>query len=160
MALAHRGGNVAAYIKKREEESQLIIGFIEGSLTSVLQVCDLCANKEFKYFIKKLYMRWKAEFLKAEISKIPNNPNMHINIKIQVNDMTEIVAETPNLFNTVQHTSRYIKKIFCHGGQDLCKEYQVEFKAHLDVLYEISLYSNKIKCSTTGRLPADDQIAF
>ena len=38
MAHANCGGKVAAYIKKREEEGRLIIGFIKGGLTSSLQV--------------------------------------------------------------------------------------------------------------------------
>lgn len=54
MAPAHRSGRVAEHIKKREDEGHLVCLFIDGGLTSVLQVCDLAANKEIKSLIKKL----------------------------------------------------------------------------------------------------------
>ena len=74
--------------------------------------------------------------------------------------MTEIVEEAAKLFNVYQRTSRSIEKTFCHGGKDLWKDYKVEFKAHLDALSGLSLYSNKIKSRTDGRLPADDGVLF
>ena len=105
-------------------------------------------------------MKWRAEFLKAERSKTPNNPNRRINIRIQVTEMTEIVEEATKFFNVVQHNSRSTKNTFNHGGQDPLKDCEVEFKAHLDALYEISLYSNKIKSRTAGRLPVDNGVVF
>ena len=33
-----------AYINNGEEEGRSILGFIEGSLNSILQVCNICAN--------------------------------------------------------------------------------------------------------------------
>ena len=61
----HQSGCVLEYAKKRTKEGSLVLGFINGCLTSVIQVCDLVANKEFKALIKKAYMKWRAELLMA-----------------------------------------------------------------------------------------------
>ena len=45
MAPAHRSGRVSEYVEKRTKEVRLILGLINGGITSVLQVCDLVANK-------------------------------------------------------------------------------------------------------------------
>ena len=58
---ALRSGRVSEYVEKINKEGCLVFGFINGGLTSVLQVCDLVANKEFKALIKKAYMKWRAE---------------------------------------------------------------------------------------------------
>ena len=48
MAPAHHSGHVSEYIDNRTKEGRLVLGFINGGLTSALQVCDLVINKEFK----------------------------------------------------------------------------------------------------------------
>ena len=160
MAPDHCGGKVLVYIKKREEEGSLIIGFIEGGLTSVLQVCDICSNNEFKALIKELYVKWRAKFLKAERAITLNNPNRCINMKIQVTEMTYILEKATKLFNVGQNTSISFKNTFCHGSQDPWKDCEVELKEHLDALSELSLYYNKIKSRTDVRPPADDGDVF
>ena len=47
-----------------------------------MKVYDLCVNKDFKALIQKLYIKWRAEFLKSEKYKTPNNTNRGINNKI------------------------------------------------------------------------------
>ena len=71
MAPAHRSGRVSEYVKKRTKEGRLVLGFINGGLTSVIKVCDLVANKDFRALIKKSYMKWRAELLMDERSKTP-----------------------------------------------------------------------------------------
>ena len=53
MAPCQTGARVKKYIEDRTNEGPLVVMFIDGGLTSVLQVCDLAANKEFKDTIKK-----------------------------------------------------------------------------------------------------------
>ena len=75
MAPCHRTGKVAAYIKRREAEGRLVLRFIEGGLTSVIQVADLIANKEFMAKVKAKCLKWRADYIKAERAKTPNNPD-------------------------------------------------------------------------------------
>ena len=93
MAPAHHSGRVSEYTEKRTKEVRLVLGFINGGLTYLLQVCDLDSNKEFKALIKKAYMKWRAKFLMAERAKTPNDKFRRIKIKIQVDTMTDIVEE-------------------------------------------------------------------
>ena len=67
MAPDYHGGKFEVYIKKREEEGRLVLGFIKGGLTSILKFCDICAKNYFKSLINKLYMKWKSKFLKSDI---------------------------------------------------------------------------------------------
>ena len=45
MAPDHRSGRLSEYVEKRTKEGRLVLGFINGGLTSLLQVCDLVTNK-------------------------------------------------------------------------------------------------------------------
>ena len=139
MAPAHRSGRVSEYVKKRTKEGRLVLGFINGGLTSVIKVCDLVANKDFRALIKKAYMKWRAEFLMDERSKTPNNKFRLINIKIQVDTMTDTVDESTKALNYGQHTSRYIKKDFRLAGQDPWEERKNGLKAHMDSLAKFQL---------------------
>ena len=105
-------------------------------------------------------MKWRAEFIKADRAKTPKNPNMRIRVKIQVTEVTEIVEDVTKFFNVFHCTARSTENTFFRGGQDPWKDCEVEFKARLDALSELSLYSNKIKSCTSGRLPEDDGVVF
>ena len=80
MAPAHRSGDMQKYIDRKYAEGRLLVGYIDGGLTSVLQVCDLAANKEFKATITKLYLNYRSQFLKDERAKTPHDPNRRIKI--------------------------------------------------------------------------------
>ena len=54
MAPAHNGAKVKAYVERRTREGQLVLGYINGGLTSVLQICDLVVNKKIKAIIKEM----------------------------------------------------------------------------------------------------------
>ena len=60
MDLDRYSGRVSDYIEKRNKEGHLVLGFINGGINSVLQVCDLVTNKEIKAPINKAYMKWRA----------------------------------------------------------------------------------------------------
>eukprot|EP00957_Ditylum_brightwellii_P203364 15334311-Ditylum_brightwellii.AAC.1 len=60
MAPAHKGGVVGSYIKTEEDEGRIKIEFIDGGLTSILQMCDLTANKQIKAIIKEAYYKWQS----------------------------------------------------------------------------------------------------
>ena len=55
------GGIVGDYIKKWTVKGHLVVVFIGGGLTSILQVCDLASNKNIKALIKDLYLKWCRE---------------------------------------------------------------------------------------------------
>ena len=83
MTPSHISGRVAAYFKQKYGTGRLVVGFINGGLTSVLQVCDLVAKKTFKAQ-KKLYLRFRDKFIKAERAKTPDQPIRCIKIKVQI----------------------------------------------------------------------------
>ena len=139
MVPAHRSGRVSEYVEKRTKEGRLVLGFINGGLTSILQVCDLVSNKESKTLIKKAYMKWRAEFLMADRSKTPNNKFRRFNINIQVDTMTDTVEDSTKALNCGQHTARCIKKDFRFSGQYPWVERKNGLKAHINSLAKLQL---------------------
>ena len=127
MAPCHRTGEVAAYIKRREAEGRLVLRFIEGGLTSVIQVADLITNKEFKAKIKAKYLKWHAGYIRAERAKTPNNPYRRIEAKITVDNMMNIIEEVVVEFNTDQRRTRSVDKTFRAAGQDPWVDCDIEF---------------------------------
>ena len=105
-------------------------------------------------------MKWRAEFIKADRAKTPKNPNMRIRVKIQVTEVTEIVEDVTKFFNVFHCTARSTENTFFRGGQYPWKDCEVEFKDHLDAPSKLYIYSNIIKISTAGRIPADDGVVF
>ena len=159
MAPQHRGGLVQQYIKRRHAEGRLVVGYIDGGLTSVLQVCDLAANKEFKALIKKGYLGFRTQFIRKERERTPDDPNRRINMKIQVDTMTDIVEKAVKTFNSHQRTKRSIAKTFRNAGQDPWNPCEEDFKAHLDELAKLPLYrimEDGIESRTGVKLPAGE----
>ena len=140
MAPCQTKAEVKEYIAKERSEDRLVVGYIDGGLTSVLQVCDLTANKPYKAEIKRLYTSWRADYLKAERAKTPDEPDRRIKIKIQVDKMTELVEQSRMTFNAGQLATRSIAKTFKAAGQHPWEECEEEFKAHLDALEKLPLY--------------------
>ena len=60
---AHASPAVAAVIQQKIDEGRLVVGYIPGGITSVIQVCDLVANKDLKLFIKQDYYKWRSDFV-------------------------------------------------------------------------------------------------
>lgn len=118
MAPVHWGGRVKAYIDRRTAEGRLVVEEIEGGLTSVLQVCDLVANKEIKHIIKTLYLKYRTEFIMAEQAKTPGEPNRRITTKIPIVKMMEIIEKAVKQFNDRQRETEPVKKEFVKAGQD------------------------------------------
>ena len=136
-----------------------MVGYVDGGLTSVLQVCDLAANKEFKALIKRFYLQYRTQFLRDERAKTPNDPNRRIQIKIQVDTMTDIVEKAVKTFNAAQRSKRSIAKTFKSAGQDPWSPCADEFKAHLDELAKLPLYQlveNGIESRMGANLPTGE----
>ena len=91
MAHAHYRGAVGEYTDIYHEEGHLIVGFIEGSLTSILQVCDITVNNQSKAEIKQMCLKYQTGFIQAEQFKYPDGPNRSIKIKVSVKKMTKSV---------------------------------------------------------------------
>ena len=107
---------------------------------SIIQVCDLDANKPLKIEIRKLYLRYRKTFMEAERAKTPDQPNRRIAMKIDIVKMTEIIEEAHKIINERHCKSRSIEKTFRSAGQDHWTDCEAEFKAHLDKLAELPLY--------------------
>jgi len=116
MAPAHRGGRVKAYIDRRTAEGRLVVEEIDGGLTSVLQVCDLAANKEIKALIKKGYLKYRIWFLKKERAKTPDQPNRRITMKMPIEEMMKIIEDSIYQFNNRQIETESIRKTFVSAG--------------------------------------------
>ena len=155
MAPAHQGGRVKAYIDRRTAEGRLVAEPIDGGLTSVLQICDLVANKEVKSLIQKGYLKYRKEFIKAERAKTPDDPNRRITMKIPVVQMMEIIEEAIKEFNRRQRETGSIRKMFVSAGQNPWVECEEEFKEHLDALAKLPVYGG---CKTTKDLLEDKLI--
>ena len=112
----HNSAKVQEYIKKKEEEGRLVLEFIDGGLTSVIQVCDLDANKPLKDNIKRGYLKYRAEFIKAEKAKHPDQPNKRIKMKVTIEKMMELVENAVKEFNAGQRETRSIEKTFVIEG--------------------------------------------
>ena len=144
---------VQAYINEKVAEGRLVIGYINGGLTSVLQVCDLCANKQLKAIIKKLYLRWRNGFIRAEREKTPGQSTRRIKLKINVGAMTEIIEAAVKEFNLNEKRNQSIKKTFRSVGQDIWEDWDVLeplFEAHLDALAKLPLYATTIDNQTSS----------
>jgi hypothetical protein len=49
-----------------EHKDRIVAVGIKGGLTSVIQVCDLVANKDLKQLIKTHYHTWHTGFIREE----------------------------------------------------------------------------------------------
>ena len=140
MAPQHRAGAVAEYIKRRTEEGRLHVVFIDAGLTSILQVCDLAANKQIKAIIKELYYEWRAEYVKSERERLGDR-HARVVLKMDLEVMTKIVEKAVKRFNDLQKESKSIAKTFKKAGQDpYSADCEAEFKAHLESLAKLPSY--------------------
>ena len=149
MAPAHQGGRVKAYIDRRTAEGRLVVEAIDGGLTSILQVCDLTANKEIKSLTQKGYLKCRKEFIKAERAKTPDEPNRRITMKVPIVKMMEIIEEAVKEFNNRQRETESIKKTFISSGQHPWQDCEEDFQRHLDNLSKLPLYGG---CKSTKDL--------
>ena len=145
MAPAQRGGRVKEYVDKRTAEGRLVLEYINGGLTSVLQVCDLIANKDIKAIIKRLYLKYRSEFIRAERAKYPDEPDRRVAMKLPIEKMMEIIEAAVVEFNTKQRETESIKGTFISAGQHPWKDCSKEFTAHLDNLAKLPLYGGCCK---------------
>ena len=136
----HKSATVQEYLKKKYDEGRLVVEFIDGGLTSVIQVCDLDANKPLKVNIKRGYLKYRAEFIKAERAKHPNEPNKRIQMKVPIEKMMELVEASVKEFNVGQRKTRSIEKTFISAGQHPWMDCEEQFEAHLDGLSKLPLY--------------------
>ena len=158
MAPCQTGARVKKYIEEMTNKGRLVVEFIDGGLTSVLQVCDLAANKEFKDTIKKRYLKYRANFLRAERAKTPNEPNKRIDMKMPIVEMMDIVEKSVKRFNVGQLETRSIEKTFISAGQHPWKDCSAEFKTHLDNLSKLPLAGPPVEQVLADRAMAASQV--
>ena len=137
---AHSTPLVQAFIE--EHSDRIVCVGITGGLTSVIQVCDLVANKDIKQFIRNRYYMWRTEFIRAERSKLiqAGTPDERIKLKIPRDVMINVVEEAFKEFNRRELERESIRKTFRKVSQDPWRDSSAEFKAHLDSLAEEAMY--------------------
>lgn len=125
-----------------EHSDRIVCVGISGGLTSVIQVCDLVANKDLKQFIKNRYYTWRTEFIKKKRAELiqAGTPSERITIKIPRDVMIKIVEEAIKEFNEKEQQRQSIRKTFRKVKQDPWNDSSEEFKAHLDSLEEDAMY--------------------
>ena len=148
---AHSTPLVLSFIE--ENKDRLVCVGIDGGLTSVIQVCDLVANKDLKHFIKTKYYKWRTEFIKNKRQELiqAGTPNERIKIKIPRDEVIKIVEEAVKEFNRRELQRETIRKCFRKVSQDPWGDYDDEFEAHLNSLSEESMY----KALYDNQKPAD-----
>ena len=146
MSSAHATSAVKTFIQEKVDKGWLVIGYIPGGITSVIQVCDLVANKDLKQFIKQGSYKWRTEFIQVtcENLNLPQGQNDRITLKMPLVDMAEIVEGAIKKFNTEQQGSRTIEAAFQKSGQDPWFNCDDVFKSHLDSLESNSLYKQTV----------------
>ena len=154
-------GRVKEYVDKRTAEGRLVLEYIDGGLTSVLQIADLAANKDIKAIIKRLYLTYRRGFIRTERAKYPGEPDKRITMKLPIVAMMEIIEAGVVEFNMKQRESESIKKTFISAGQHPWKDCTLEFKNHLDNLSKLPLYGGCCKGVTKNdKSNAEDVISL
>lgn len=138
-APSHASATVEAHIKKLQAEGKLIVAFVPKGLTSVMQVCDLIANKDLKRFTKEFYYQWRTTFLTDERARLiqAGNAGGKITVKVPYKAMIQLIEDAVNKFNNIQRNSEKpsIRSSFRDSGQDPWFDKSEElFIAHLDRL--------------------------
>jgi len=99
-----------------EHSDRLCIGDLYGGLTSIIQICGLIANKDFKHFIRNKHFLWRTKFVFEQKQKIQarggNANNERITIKGPLEAMINIVEDTVNFFNEKQRQTESIRDTF------------------------------------------------
>ena len=117
-------------------------------ITSVVQVCDLVANKLLKHFIRDGYYVWRTAYIKKAkddiIAKGGNPNNQRVKIKITNEEMTTIVEDAVKKFHEKQRETESIRKMFRKDDQDPWRDSSAQFKEHLDSLAKESMYKDNV----------------
>jgi len=66
MCSAHYTEAVRAFIAETFAEGRLAVGYIDGGLTSAIQVCDLVVNKDLKQMIVEDYYACRTALIRGE----------------------------------------------------------------------------------------------
>eukprot|EP00804_Cyclotella_cryptica_P009838 CCRYP_014149-RA/>CCRYP_014149-RA protein AED:0.04 eAED:-0.04 QI:0/-1/0/1/-1/1/1/0/248 len=144
MAGCNTAEQVAKYIENRKD--RLIVAQIYGGLTSVLQVCDLVANKLLKQLIKERYYKWKTDFICAEREKIMASGrdlrDVRIKVKVPLPVMIGIVDESFKVFNIKQRETESVLMTFCKVNQDPWNDHSDKLAAHINSLSLDSMYKD------------------
>jgi hypothetical protein len=142
-ASAHLMDEVVGYA----QELGFAMSFIAAGLTSVLQVCDLVANKPLKQRFRQLYNQFK----------IRNDPGPGGKYKVERDDVLVWLEQGISEFNAANKNKRTIEHAFRRYGQDFRvnpDEPNSEFANHITNLCENSIYGSLIENQTA--LSLDD----
>ena len=91
-------------------------------------MCDLVADKDIKAIIKRLYLQYRAGFIRAEKAKYTDKPDKHIKMKLPIVEMMDIIEKAVVEFNTKQRETQSIKKTFLSAGQHPWQDCEKEFE--------------------------------
>jgi hypothetical protein len=99
----------------------IILGAIPPGCTSLIQICDLIANKPIKQAFKKRYVSWK----------IRNDPGPGGKYKVERRDILSWLEESMEEVNEKLTPSSQIAKSFSMYGQDFRSDDGTEILEYL-----------------------------
>lgn len=110
----------------------IVLGAIPPGCTSLLQICDLIANKPIKQAFKKRYVSWK----------IRNDPGPGGKYKVDRKDVIIWLEEAVEEVDTKMSTTKQISKAFAQYGQDFRSQDQSELAEYLAKHEENGVYAS------------------
>ena len=122
---------IADFNLKSLDKTFLIVAFIEGGLTSILQPCDVIINKPFKQMVKKEYIN----LLRAREGYMPGDK-----VKISRDDLINVAEQAVKNINLSQLKNRTIAKAFDICGINPWADDLSAFDNHIKSLKECKVY--------------------
>lgn len=117
-------------VKEKADELNITLGDIPAGCTSLIQICDLIANKPLKQAFKKRYVSWK----------IRSDPGPGGKYKVDRRDIITWLEESMEEVNSHMAPQSQIAKAFNTYGQDFRSSEQSKFTEYLAKHEENGVY--------------------
>jgi hypothetical protein len=144
----HYGEYVDQWIETHNEinpNNRIIVAFIEGGMTSIMQVPDICVNKPLKQHVRTLYCKYRDLVL----SSVKDALKPGEKFKIPRERIWSFVEEAYRQINHSNLASRWIAEGFRLCGQDPYWSDLTAFDKHLNSLEENAIYKHMLAKNQT-----------
>lgn len=122
-------------VASKAAELNIVLGAVPGGCTSIMQICDLIANKPIKQEFKKFYNSWK----------IRNDPGPSGKYKVEREDVISWLEHSIDQFDKKMSPNQGIAKAFLSYGQDHRSAESTLFQEHLAKHEENGVYRSLIE---------------
>ena len=122
-------------VMEKAAELNVTLGGIPPGCTSLIQICDLIANKPIKQAFKKRYVSWKMR----------SDPGPGGKYKVERGDVISWLEQSIEDVNTAMSTNSEVSKAFATYGQDFRCEDQSELIAYLGKHEENGVYKSLLQ---------------